>query len=93
MTKEEFILKVAAGLRKINIKPDYFIISPELDNYFKWDEDNILGFKVIKTYLNNLTGYNGDTYLILPAYDITTKHSNSSLLDDIYWFQRGYTEY
>lgn len=49
MDKKQMIEKVAAGLRRMNTKPDYFLWLLSLSGDYVWDEEQICGITVIYT--------------------------------------------
>jgi len=87
MKKELLIEKVAAGLRKMEAKPDYFLFIDQME-IFTWDEDSICGIPVIHTHMTVNPGYDGDQFSFHPCWN---KESINSIMQ-VHYFQKGFTE-
>ncbi len=85
MEKREIIERVAAGLRKMNVKPDYLLYFDEKID-FAWDEETICGIPVLHSTNSVNSGYDGDDYFFHPIFKTETKSM------EVYYFQRGFKE-
>lgn len=82
MTQTEWVEKIAAGLRKMDLKPDYLLLN---DPPFTFEY--ICDIKTITTSLGVTSGYDGDTFNVFPCWDKDGDYSR-----EVYLFQRGYTD-
>ena len=83
MTQNQWIEKIAAGLRKMDKKPDYLLLN-DPPYTFK----NICDIYTITTSLGVTSGYDGDSFTVFPCWTNDGDYSR-----EVYLFQRGYTEY
>lgn len=84
----EFINRVASGLRKMDIKPDYLIFLDGIEDW-TYDEKYLCGIPVLHTYKSINTGYSGENYIIHPAW---IKEIDKEF-EEVIKFQRGFYEY
>jgi len=88
MERIEIIEKVAAGLRKMDITPDYILFDNESLQTIVWGEDTICGIPVLHTYLVRPNrGYSDHYYPFQPLFK-----KDIDLQNQTYLFQRGYYE-
>ena len=68
MTTNDFIECVAAGLRKMDYKPDYFVLI--INQFPDWcvDTGSVLGIPAIKVSVFQNIGYAGLNYPIVPGW-------------------------
>jgi hypothetical protein len=83
MTKDYWISKIAAGLRRMDKKPDFLLLS---DPPYWFSE--ICGIPTINTSLGVTSGYDGEIFCIYPCWNDDGDYSR-----DVYFFQREYKEY
>lgn len=85
MKPQEFIEKVAAGLRKMDTKPDYLLFIINKTDWI-YDLPELCGIPVIYSYIPFNSGYDGDEFIIFPCFKYEFKQM------EVYNFQRGFTE-
>ena len=85
MERKEIIERVAAGLRKMDTKPDFLLF---IDNKtdFTWDEDTICGVPVLHTILAVNNDYDGDDFFFHPAFN----NESVKMEMQIRYFQKGF---
>jgi len=87
MTTNDFIECVAAGLRKMDLKPDYFVLI--VNQFPDWciDTGKVLGISAIKTHVFQNTGYAGLIYPIIPGWiDL----AEEIVEEQVVLFQKGF---
>jgi hypothetical protein len=89
MTKKEFIEAVASGLRKMNYTPDYLLIIVDRFYDWEWDEEDLCGIKVIKSYVSVNSGHGGHDYPVMPCF---TDVSEKDIFMLVHYFQRGFED-
>ena len=83
MTQNQWIEKIAAGLRKMDKKPNYLLLNDPPYTF-----ENICDIDTITTSLGATSGYDGDSFTVFPCWTNDGDYSR-----EVYLFQRGYTEY
>lgn len=91
MTREEFIKSTAAGLRKMDIKPDYLLLIADRFDDWEYDEFELCGIPVIKSFISVNNGYSDMDYPIVPCFK-NGVITESQYLMQISYFQRGFYE-
>ena len=81
MTQDEWIQRIEAGLRKMDIKPDFLLLNDPLYTF-----KTICDIKTITTSLGVTSGYDGDSFDVFPCWN-----DDGDYRQEVYSFQRGYT--
>jgi len=87
MNKHDFIEGTAAGLRKMNETPSHLLIRSDSFGEWEFDELQLLGIPVIKTYIPVCVGYGGVEYPVIPCFKDIPEHKMNM---EVYYFQRGF---
>jgi len=89
METRDFIESVAAGLRRMDVAPDYLLVL--VDRYEKWqyDDDTLCGIPVIKSHVSVNSGYSGFDYPIIPCFK---NLEENKIFMQVSNFQRGIEE-
>ena len=89
MTKKEFIEATASGLRKMDYTPDYLLIIANRFIDWEYDDEELCGIPVIKTYISVNSGHSGYDYPVIPCFK---KISEKDIFMIINSFQRGFED-
>ena len=87
MDRTKLINKVAAGLRRMDVKPDYLLFNDSWGKDFTWDESTICGIPVLHCdgYLT-WRPYSDEDCLFIPCFIGENGNNLKSTMD----FCRGY---
>jgi len=83
MKQKEWIERIAAGLRNMNIQPDFILLN---DPFYTFE--NICNIKTITTSVGVTSGYDGDSFNVFPCWI-----NDGDYRMEVYFFQKGYTEF
>lgn len=88
MNRREMIEKIASGLRRMNTPPDFFMVYPQDEDNFEWDEETILDIPVLYCSWEYLRfkPYGDVECPFIPCFKQMPKK------DESYAFGRGYLE-
>ena len=84
MKRKEIIEEVARGLRRMDRKPDFFLYF-NIDEKFYWDEDEILGIPILRTF--GIYQGNGENELMF--YPLFTTISEDDAIKNCSYYRRA----
>lgn len=89
MNKHDFIESTAAGLRKMDVPPDFLLVIVDRFDDCMFDDLSICGIPVIKSYISVNEGYSGFDYPIIPCFKTLDA---TEIYSQVIHFQRGFSD-
>ena len=90
MEMQDFISRTAAGLRRMDAKPDILLIIADSFENWEYDLHALCGIPIVKTKVSANYGYADEEYPIIPCFFSLPE---SQISYQVALFQRGYLEY